>query len=157
MAITDYASLNDALKAWTTSSELDPQLDTFIQGAEIIFNDKLRTLQMMTSVLLATSQRTFPLPADWLETVSLTNTSEQPLSAIIVDYPNATFGVNTLESGKTFQYTIKPVDSGVLKIQFTDAVGKTHNVSGPAVKKGQEGAIAIRINQDSASAASALQ
>src|SRR5262245_37446724 len=28
--------------------------------------------------------------------VSLTNTSEQPLSAIIVDYPNATFGVNTL-------------------------------------------------------------
>jgi hypothetical protein len=89
--------------------------------------------------------------------VSLTNTSEQPLSAIIVDYPTATFGVNTLAPGKTFQYTIKPLDSGVLKIQFTDADGKIHNVTGPAIKKGAEGTIAIRINQDSAAAASTLQ
>ena len=89
--------------------------------------------------------------------VSLTNTSEQPLSAIIVDYPNATFGVNTLAPGRTFQYTIKPLDSGALKIQFTDAGGKTHNVTGPSVRKGQEGSIAIRINQDSASAGSSLR
>jgi hypothetical protein len=89
--------------------------------------------------------------------VTLTNTSEQPLSAVIVDYPDATFGVNTLPPGRTFQYTIKPLDSGALKIQFTDAGGKTHNVTGPAVRKGQEGSIAIRINQDSASAGSALQ
>ncbi len=84
--------------------------------------------------------------------VTLTNTSEQMLSAIIVDYPSATFGVNTLAPGKTFQYTIKPLDSGTLKIQFADANGKTHNVTGPLVKKGQEGTIAIRITQDSASA-----
>lgn len=89
--------------------------------------------------------------------ISLTNASEQWLSAIIVDYPNATFGVDTLAPGKTFQYTIKPLDSGALKIQFTDATGKIHNVTGPAVRKGQEGTIAIRINQDFASAASALQ
>jgi hypothetical protein len=89
--------------------------------------------------------------------VSLTNTSEQPLSAIIVDYPNATFGVNTLAAGKTFQYTIKPLDSGALKIQFTDAGGKIHNATGPAVKKGQEGTIAIHLTQDSASAGSTLQ
>jgi hypothetical protein len=89
--------------------------------------------------------------------VSLTNTSEQPLSAIVVDYPSATFGVNALAAGKTFQYTIKPVDSGVLKIQFTDANGKVHTVTGPEVKKDQEGTIAIRINQDSASAGSALE
>jgi len=89
--------------------------------------------------------------------VSLTNTSEQPLSAIVVDYPNATFGVNTLAPGKTFQYTIKPLATGMLKIQFTDANGRVHSVPGPGVKKGQEGTIAIRINQDSASAASALE
>jgi hypothetical protein len=89
--------------------------------------------------------------------VSLINTSDQALSTIIVDYPTATFGVNTLAPGKTFQYTIKPLDSGVLKLQFTDASGKIHNVTGPAVKKGQEGTIAIRINQDSAAAASTLQ
>jgi|SRR5215471_6460176 len=89
--------------------------------------------------------------------VSLINTSDQALSAIIVDYPTATFGVNTLAPGKTFQYTIKPLDSGALKLQFTDASGKIHNATGPAVKKGQEGTIAIRINQDSAAAASTLQ
>jgi len=89
--------------------------------------------------------------------VSVTNTSEQPLSAIVVDYPNATFGVNTLAPGKTFQYTIKPLETGVIKIQFTDANGKTHSATGPAVKKGQEGTVAIRINQDSASAGSALE
>ena len=89
--------------------------------------------------------------------VSLTNTSEQPLSAIIVDYPNATFGVNTLLPGKTFQYTIKPLENGALKIQFTDAAGKIHNVNGPAVRKGQEGTVVIGINQDSASTESALQ
>jgi hypothetical protein len=89
--------------------------------------------------------------------VSLTNISEQPVSAIVVDYPSATFGVNTLAPGKTFQYTIKPVNSGVLKIQFTDANGKVHTVTGPDVKKDQEGTIAIRINQNSASAGSALE
>jgi hypothetical protein len=89
--------------------------------------------------------------------VSLTNTSELPLSAIVVDYPSATFGVNTLAPGKTFEYTIKPVNSGALKIQFTNANGKVHAVTGPDVKKGQEGTIAIRINQDSASAGSALE
>lgn len=89
--------------------------------------------------------------------VSLTNTSAQPLSAIIVDYPNATFGVNTLAPGTTFQYTIKPLGSGSLKLQFTDAAGKTHNVTGPAVNKGQEGTIAINLTQDSAAAGIHLQ
>jgi hypothetical protein len=82
--------------------------------------------------------------------ISLTNASAQSLSAIIVDYPGATFGVNTLEPGKTFQYTIKPLDSGALKIQFADANGKIHNVTGPVVAKGQEGAIEIKLTQDSA-------
>jgi hypothetical protein len=89
--------------------------------------------------------------------ITLTNTSAQPLSSIIVDYPGATFGVNTLAPGKTFQYIIKPLDNGALKIQFADANGKIHNVTGPVVQKGQEGTIAIRINQDSAAAASTLQ
>ena len=89
--------------------------------------------------------------------VNLTNSSSRPVSSIIVDYPTATFGVNALDPGKSFHYVIKPLDNGALKIQFVDAAGKTHNVTGPMVKKGQEGTIEITITQDSASAEAKLQ
>jgi hypothetical protein len=89
--------------------------------------------------------------------VNLTNSSSQPVSSIIVDYPTATFGVNTLDPGKSFHYVIKPLDTGTLKIQFADAAGRTHNVAGPLVKKGQEGTIEIKFTQDSALAEAKLQ
>lgn len=89
--------------------------------------------------------------------VRLNNTSAQPVSVIIVDYPGATFGVNSLAPGKTFQYVIKPTDRGAVKVQFTDAQGVNHAYSGPTVEKGQEGTIEIKITQDSASAEPVLR
>lgn len=89
--------------------------------------------------------------------VRLINISAQPLSTIIVDYPGATFGVNSLAPGKNFQYVIKPTDHGAVKIQFTDAQGGNHTFAGPSVEKGQEGSIEIRITQDSASAEPVLR
>ena len=83
--------------------------------------------------------------------VTLINTSAQPVSNIIIDYPGATFGKNILAPGDVYHYVIKPVESGALKIQFTNAQGATHTVSGPAVQKDQEGSIEIKLNQDSAS------
>lgn len=83
--------------------------------------------------------------------VSLINTSAQPVSNIIVDYPGATFGKNILAPGDVYRYVIKPVESGALKIQFTNAQGATRSVSGPVVQKDQEGSIEIKLNQDSAS------
>jgi hypothetical protein len=82
--------------------------------------------------------------------VRLVNDSSQPVSMIIVDYPGATFGVNALAPGKSFDYRFKPSDTGALKIQFTDAQGLVHNVTGPTVVKNQEGHMEIRINQNSA-------
>lgn len=84
--------------------------------------------------------------------VTLLNTSAQPISTIIVDYPGATFGVNALAPGSTYMYKIKPLESGPLKLQFTDAEGKSHKSSGPVLHKNQEGSIEIRLTQDSASA-----
>ena len=80
----------------------------------------------------------------------LVNDSEQPVSVIIVDYPGATFGVNSLAPGKSFQYRFKALDTGVLKIQFTDAQGVVHKVTGPTIVKNQEGRMEIRITQNSA-------
>lgn len=84
--------------------------------------------------------------------VTLINISAQPVSNIIVDYPGATFGKNILAPGDVYHYVIKPVETGALKIQFTNAQGASHSVSGPTVQKDQEGSIEIKLNQDSASA-----
>ena len=83
--------------------------------------------------------------------VTLINTSTQPVSNIIVDYPGAAFGKNILAPGDVYHYVIKPVESGALKIQFTNAQGKSCSVSGPIVQKEQEGSIEIKLNQESAS------
>jgi hypothetical protein len=82
--------------------------------------------------------------------VTVVNSSSQPVSTVIVDYPEATFGVNSLAPGKTFPYVIKPMGTGALKVQFTDVQGKSHAVTGPTVHKGDEGAIRIELSQDSA-------
>ena len=80
------------------------------------------------------------------------NNSEQPLNTIIVDYPGATFGINSLDPGKSYHYAIKPLDTGALKIQFSDAAGKNHKFAGPALHKNQEGSIKITLTQSSISA-----
>ncbi len=82
--------------------------------------------------------------------VNLINTSAQPLYTIVVDYPGATFGVNQLDPGKTYQYPIKPQDTGPLKIQFTDANGHSHNASGPELHQNDEGTIEVKLDQDRA-------
>lgn len=82
--------------------------------------------------------------------INLTNTSAQPIKTIIVDYPNATFGKDTLAPGATFSYTIKPLETGPLKIQFTDARGANHSYVGPALHKNEEGSIDVRLDQGGA-------
>jgi len=82
--------------------------------------------------------------------VSVTNTSAQPISTIIVDYPDATFGINLLAPGKTFQYVIKPTGAGAVKVQFTDFAGASHSAVGPTIHRGDEGGMQIKLAQDSA-------
>lgn len=85
-------------------------------------------------------------------TIKLINTSAQPISTIIVDYPSATFGKDKLAPGETFSSPVKLTDDGALKIQFTDANGGNHTSSGPTLHKSQEGIIEIRFTQDKATA-----
>lgn len=88
--------------------------------------------------------------------VKLLNTSPQPLYTIVVDYPGATFGVNQLDPGKTYQYAIKPQNTGKLKIQFTDARGASHSFTGPVLHTNDEGSVRVTLTQASASAEPAL-
>lgn len=86
--------------------------------------------------------------------VKLINASPQPLTIIVVDYPSATFGVDKLGPGATYQYPIKPVATGPLKVQFTDAQGHSHSYTGPALHKNDQGQLTVTLTQDSATAAS---
>jgi hypothetical protein len=80
--------------------------------------------------------------------VTVTNISTEKLSTIVIDYPEATFGINSLEPGKSFQYRIKPTGAGTLKIEFRNARGIDHVSSGPVVHKNDEGSIEIKLMQD---------
>src|SRR5436305_12308844 len=82
--------------------------------------------------------------------VNIVNSSTEKISNVIIDYPGATFGISSLAPGKTFQYAIKPNDTGPLKIQFANARGADHSSAGPTVHKNDEGSIAIRLTEDSA-------
>lgn len=79
--------------------------------------------------------------------IKLINTSAQPISTIIVDYPSATFGKDKMAPGETFSSTVKLTDDGALKVQFTDANGASHTYVGPLLHKNQEGSIEVRLDQ----------
>ena len=88
--------------------------------------------------------------------VSVTNTSSQPVSNIIIDYPGATFGISSLAPGKTFPYAIKPYETGMIRIQFTNAAGAIQTYTGTRVSKGDEGSIEVQLTQEGASVRPAL-
>ena len=83
-------------------------------------------------------------------TIKLVNTSAEPLSTIIVDYPSATFGKDKLAPGETFSSPVKLIDTGPLKVQFTDVKGTPHTVTGPVVYRNEEGLIEVRLDQNGA-------
>lgn len=100
----------------------------------------------LIALLLATGCRSHVIE------VTLVNTSSQPITHIIVEYPGASFGKNVLAPGDAFHYVIKPVETGALKIEFTNAQGASRSFAGPTLRKDQEGTIEIKLDQDSASA-----
>jgi|SRR5579875_640635 hypothetical protein len=81
-------------------------------------------------------------------TATITNQSGGPLSLIEVDYPSASFGVGSLAPGAQYHYRFKILGSGPVKIQFTDASGKEHAFSGPALRERQEGNLAITVEKN---------
>jgi hypothetical protein len=82
--------------------------------------------------------------------ISLTNTSAQPIKTIIVDYPNATFGKDTLAPGETYFSLIKPLDQGPIRVRFTDAQGVNHAYQSISLQQGDDGSVNVRLTQTSA-------
>ena len=79
--------------------------------------------------------------------VNLINISTEPVKTIIVDYPTATFGKDKLAPGETFSYAIKPLETGMMKVQFTDAQGAIHDYNGTTLHKNDAGVLIVNISQ----------
>lgn len=84
--------------------------------------------------------------------VTVTNASSEKVSNIVIDYPEATFGINVLDPGKSFEYKIKPTNTGPVKIQFLSSHAVDRAWSGPVVHRNDEGSIEIKLTQDGATA-----
>ncbi len=76
---------------------------------------------------------------------TIDNQGSSPVRLIEVDYPSASFGVESIASHSRFNYRFKIQGFGPLKIEFTDASGNVHDSEGPILTQGQEGHLAIVI------------
>jgi len=81
--------------------------------------------------------------------ISLTNISTEPIKTIIVDYPSATFGKDTLAPRETYFSLIKPVDKGPINVRFTDAQGVSHVYQSTSLAPGDNGWVDIKLTQSS--------
>ena len=68
------------------------------------------------------------------------------LQQVEIDYPSASFGVGNLAPNSQFHYRFKIQGSGPVKLEYTDAQGKTHTVDGPELTEGQEGSLTVAID-----------
>ena len=71
MAITDYASLQQAIVDWANTPEVEQAAPTFIQMAEAKFNRELRVRDMLTRATITSNVEFLALPLDWVQTYSL--------------------------------------------------------------------------------------
>jgi hypothetical protein len=82
--------------------------------------------------------------------ISLTNTSSEPIKTIIVDYPTATFGKDTLAPHETYFSLVKPLDKGPITVRFTDVQGGSHTYKSISLEQGDDGSVDIKLTQTSA-------
>ena len=75
--------------------------------------------------------------------VTVENRTGAPVRLLEVDYPNASFGSDSLAADATMHYRIQIQGSGPVKVQYTAANGSQPQIEGPAVVERQEGALEV--------------
>jgi hypothetical protein len=75
--------------------------------------------------------------------VTIENHTEGPVSLLEVDYPTASFGIDSLAADGTSHHVLQTRGSGALKVQYTAANGHPVQVTGPTLYENQEGSIEI--------------
>ena len=74
---------------------------------------------------------------------TIENHTGGPISLVEVDYPTASFGMDSLAADGTFHYRLQTRNSGPLKVQYTATNGHSVQITGPTLYEKQEGTIQI--------------
>src|ERR1700678_1188709 len=72
---------------------------------------------------------------------TISNRTAAVLTLIEVDYPSASFGVQTLAPGQDFHYRFKVLGTGPTSVLWTDAAHQDHKAAGPSLKESDEGSL----------------
>lgn len=75
--------------------------------------------------------------------VAVENRTGAPIRLLEVDYPNASFGSDSLAADATMHYRIQVQGSGPIKVQYTGGDGRQSQIKGPPLAEHQEGALEI--------------
>lgn len=89
--------------------------------------------------------------------VKIVNDGFAPVSIVEVDYPNGSFGVDTIEGHGTYHYRFKILGSGAAKVMWTDAARRDYSSVGPQLHEGQRGSLTITIIGNTAEWSEKLQ
>jgi hypothetical protein len=80
--------------------------------------------------------------------VTIDNQASTPVRLVEMDYPSASFGTEQIAANSIYHYRFKIQGSGPVKLEFTDAQGKTHTANGPELNEGAEGHLAVVLDAD---------
>lgn len=75
--------------------------------------------------------------------VTVQNQTGAPVRLLEVDYPNASFGADTLATGSDMHYRIQVQGDGPVKVQYTGSDNHVFQSQGPALAQGQQGKLEI--------------
>lgn len=77
--------------------------------------------------------------------VKVVNHSGQSVQDVEVDYPSASFGIDSLKSEAVYHYRLKISGSGKIHAQYAGPMGTTIRVDGPILRQNQQGDVAIQL------------
>lgn len=92
---------------------------------------------LLTPLLLAASCQSY------IVHVTVANRTGGVINLLEVDYPSASFGVDTLPAGAVYRYRLQLQDSGPIKVQYTAGEKQQYQSTGPTVHEKQQGEIEI--------------
>ncbi len=71
------------------------------------------------------------------------NRTGAPIQLLEVNYPDASFGVDSLAAGTDFHYRFQVRGSGQMKLSYTAVNGQTVQIAGPNFIERQQGELVI--------------
>ena len=71
------------------------------------------------------------------------NRTGGPIRLLEVEYPSASFGINSLATGEAYHYRIQLRGNGPIKMQYTGSEGRKIQAEGTILVERQEGRIEI--------------